>query len=132
MRVLVTGSRTWTDEVAIRTAIDEILRHAYAAGDRDIVIVHGCAVGADQIADRWARHRRGEWPVSVERHPADWAKHGRRAGYVRNSAMVAAGADVCLAFVRDESKGASMCADLAEEAGIRTVRYVPRPEGTDD
>jgi hypothetical protein len=59
----------------------------------------------------------GMW---VRRHPADWPKHGRRAGFLRNADMVRAGADLCLAFIRGGSAGASMTADLAMEAGIPT------------
>jgi hypothetical protein len=37
--------------------------------------------------------------------------------------MVRAGADVCLAFVRNESSGARGCADAAKAAGVRTVEW---------
>lgn len=117
MRILVTGSRDWTDKVAVAQAI----REAWLVAGRPygVVVVHGGARGADYIAGVYAK-RLG---FSVEPHPLDddaWNKHGKRAGYIRNKEMVDAGADVCLAFIRNESKGATMCAKLAEEAGIPT------------
>lgn len=126
MRVLITGSRTWRDADAIHAALDEILKASLQAGDTEIVVVHGCASGADTIADIWVRRRRHEWPVRAERYPALWKKYGRRAGWVRNHRMVRLGADVCLAFILDGSLGATQCADLAEGHGIRTERFVVR------
>jgi hypothetical protein len=117
-RVLVTGSRTWTRVSVVAAALDELHAQHGAA----LVVVHGaCPRGADAIADAWCR-RAG---VPVERYPADWST-GRGAGMARNTAMVATGPHLCLAFIRDRSPGASHCARLAETVGIPTIRrYAP-------
>ena len=121
-RVLITGSRTWTDVETIRRALFEVGREF----GRDTVLVSGaCARGADRIAEQvWAG-----WGGRVERHPAEWDRSGRSAGFRRNAAMVALGADVCLAFILDDSHGASHTAALAEAAGIPTRRYEQRSTG---
>lgn len=120
-RVLVTGSRTWTRHQVIWT----VLAALHARYGARLVIVHGaCPRGADAIADSWCRRNR----VPVERYPADWST-GRDAGHRRNAAMVATGPDGCLAFIRDQSPGATGCACLAEQAGIRTVRHTPADAG---
>lgn len=115
-RVLVTGSRDWTDLLTLDKALGA--EQCLAAMDRKrLVVVHGAARGADAMAEEWAK-RNG---VAVERHPARWRPGGvynPQAGLVRNREMVRAGADVCLAFIRSGSRGASHCARLAEEAGI--------------
>ena len=114
-RILITGSRTWENT-------DTIFGALWGAQEEigDFTLVSGaCPTGADRICEDAAR-RAG---MPIERHPADWKTHGRRAGFVRNAEMVNLGADLCLAFIRDNSKGASMTADLAQKAGIPTIIY---------
>lgn len=119
MRILVTGSRDWTDQVVIVQALwdtaMQMVREGYVP-----VLVHGaCPTGADHIADMaWSTN---QW--EVERHPADWDKFGKRAGYLRNKEMVDSGIDVCLAFIKNGSKGATMTLNLADAAGIPTKIY---------
>lgn len=116
LRVLVTGSRDWPDEQQVRDALRGV---ASGIASQNVLVVHGhCPTGADAHADMAARI----FGMQVERHPADWTKYGRRAGPLRNAEMVRLGADICLAFIRDNSRGASMTAHLAESAGI-PVRY---------
>ena len=110
-RILITGSRDWSDRGMIRMALDQYL-HA------DILVSGACPTGADRICEEtWSA-----WNGLIERHPADWSQ-GKSAGFRRNAHMVSLGADICLAFILNGSKGASMTADLAEKAGIRTIRY---------
>lgn len=109
-RILVTGSRAWDDWRTITGALIE----AADGKPRPVTVVHGCARGADSLAAQAARKLGWE----VEGHPADWEFHGKAAGFRRNAEMVALGADVMLAFIRDGSRGATHCAGLAAKAGI--------------
>jgi hypothetical protein len=131
-RILVTSSRTWNREDVIWGALDHLARGAFAAGYDRVVLVHGmCERGGDAHADAWYLSRRAaDMALWVERHPANWSEHGKKAAYIRNLAMVQLGADVCLAAIRDESKGATMCAELAERAGIhvQVLDYDSLPE----
>lgn len=126
MRILVTGSRTFDDAATIRTALAAVVAGAAEARVDMVTVVHGaCPNGADEIADQWVRWHCGDVLVMAERHPALWQKFGKRAGMVRNELMVSKGADLVLAFIRDNSPGATHCAELAMERGIpmRLFRY---------
>lgn len=118
-RVLITGSRAWTNWFLIHNVLTSF--HWMLAGDNHITLVSGaCPKGADMLCETTA----GNLGWEIERHPADWKTHGKAAGFKRNDEMVALGADVCLAFILDDSKGASYTADAAEKAGIETLRFV--------
>lgn len=115
-RILITGSRSWTDEQTIRHA----LTVRYDATPQ-AVLVHGdCPRGADAIADLVWRNLGGR----VETHPAKWDLYGKPAGHIRNDEMVQAGADECLAFILDGSPGASGCMRAAVKAGIPTLAWM--------
>lgn len=119
MRVLITGSRTWTNIERIRDAliaVDTLSRH------RAVLVSGACPKGADAMCEAVAE----ELGWVVERHPAEWVidgKYDQTAGFKRNAEMVKRGANICVAFIKDGSKGASHTARLAAEAGIPTVRY---------
>jgi hypothetical protein len=121
-RVLVTGSRDWLDEAAVRGALDSYLfTDLCYDGPRSVVIVNGlCPKGADWYALNWQQERYDQgYNAVTEPHPADWERYGKQAGFKRNAEMVGSGADICLAFIRAQSKGASHTLALAREAGIR-------------
>lgn len=119
-RVLITGSRDWKDRRTVWTALHSVL----AESPEGVVVVHGAARGADDIADRWAHEmRQVGFHVNVEAHPADWGQYGKGAGTVRNRLMVKLGADVCLAFPLEHSIGTYDCMRRAAAAGIPVVNY---------
>lgn len=116
-RLLITGSRNWDD----RDAIVHWLSVASHRLGQDTILVSGaCPKGADRICEEvWE-----EWGFAVERHPADWRPmkgiYNKRAGFERNQKMVDLGADACLAFIKDNSGGATHCANAAQRAHIPT------------
>ncbi len=115
-RILITGSRDWPDQDLLERAI----KRAATISEPDAVLVHGDCRGVDHDAARvWKSLGK-----RVEAHPADWHTHGKAAGPIRNKQMVELGADMCIALIHNESRGASHCAGLAEQAGIKTYRIV--------
>ncbi len=120
-RILVTGSRDWTDRNVVRTALVD----AWIELGRPMnaVLVQGeCHLGgADQIA---AEIWRG-WGYPVEGHPAEMGPDGHVLGPKRNAHMVSLGADVCLAFPLPSSRGTKNCMRLAREAGIPVREFSP-------
>jgi hypothetical protein len=140
-RILVTGSRDWLDADVIHAALKQAwaelcppYRDAHGVFTRDVpTLVDGaCPTGADLIAHVFAR--RAGW--RTERHPAEWWRHDpecprwhanemrcHRAGYRRNAEMVKLGADICLAFIKDASPGATQTATLAARAGMPVRRF---------
>lgn len=116
MRILVTGSRNWP--IALRGAITSALWHYAHTPPPPLVVT-----GHSGNVDLWAEEMAPLLGMTVESHPADWSAHGRAAGPIRNQAMVDAGADICLAFILDDSRGATDCAERAEAAGIDVVYH---------
>jgi hypothetical protein len=120
VRVLVTGSRDWEGIWAANRihVILDFLHNFAQSIDTKLTIVNGaCPTGADQIATRWAQ-RRADEGVDIEVFPADWQKYGKAAGPLRNEAMVQAGADLGLAFLRNGSSGTTHTINLARMAYI--------------
>ncbi len=91
MKVLITGSRHWSDKEAIERAM--------ARANPD-TIIEGGAPGADAIAKEYARRK----SIKVVEVKAEWDRYGNRAGPIRNSAMIAMKPDLVLAFSKDLSK----------------------------
>lgn len=122
MRVLVCGGRNFDRfdawEWLERNAYDEI---AYKTGCFSSVsleaIIQGGARGADQGAADWGKSE----GVKVMEFKANWKKHGKAAGPIRNSKMIKEGKpDIVIAF--EGGKGTQNMISQAEAEGIPIIR----------
>ena len=109
MKVIIAGSRTFSDYNFLRTNCDRLLSQF-----SNIEIVSGTAQGADQLGERYAREK----GYDIKQFPANWDKYGKRAGYLRNDDM-AQYADWLIAFWDGTSKGTKHMIDLANKRGIK-------------
>jgi len=114
-RVLVCGSRDWQERSIIRAELGLL-----ASKPNPPVIIHGAARGADTLAGQIAEG----YGLTVERFPADWDTHGKRAGILRNLAMLDTEPDLVLAFRKGESRGTQHTVSEAMRRGIPTRVYV--------
>lgn len=122
MRILVTGSREWTDSAFVRRVL-ELAPQPYSQH----VLVHGdCPKGLDRMAANIA----SSLGMRVEAHPAQWSVHGRAAGPIRNQAMVDTRPDLTLAFMCDGSRGTADCVRRSQAAHIRTLVWTAPRFGT--
>ena len=117
-RVLVCGTRNFTDEKVIR----DVLRRL----PKGSVIIEGGAKGADRIAEKIG----GELGLEVLEFAADWDKKGRAAGLIRNQQMLDEGdPEVIYAFYmnsqdKDKSVGTKDMVRRGINVQVRTVEFL--------
>ncbi len=115
MRLLVCGSRTWTDRARLWQVLEQLVSEH---SDGEVTVVEGDACGADRLAGQLARER--GW--RLERYPADWTRQGRAAGFRRNARMLREGRpDLVVAFTvgpLQHSRGTADMVRRARAAGV--------------
>lgn len=124
MRLLVCGGRDYHDAAELNSTLDRI------AADRGPieVLIHGAARGADTLAHLWAEMR----GIPVASFPADWDRHGRSAGAIRNGQMLTEGRpDLVVAF--PGGNGTANMVRQSRERGVEVIKVdepePPEPEG---
>lgn len=117
MRVIVAGSRGITSKAVVMAA----LREAYLwEAINPTCIVSGAARGVDRVGEEIARAA----GIRVDRRPADWNAHGRRAGFMRNEEM-ADNADALVAVWDGISPGTKHMISAARARGLLVYVYQP-------
>ena len=115
-RIIVAGSRNYKDYRRISAVLSEFIRKFSEDGIRPEFISGGCR-GVDTLAERFCKLH--GYPIKV--FNADWATHGKKAGYLRNKQMAEYAAEdngMLIAFWDGESKGTKMMVDLAMKNGL--------------
>lgn len=110
-KVIICGSRTWSDWLPIKQYIASLLEGT--------IVIHGGAPGADLIAAACAQER----GLEVREYPARWTLFGARAGPLRNDEMLTKERpDYVVAFTLNlaTSRGTRDMVERARRAGIPT------------
>lgn len=113
MRLLVCGGRNYYNAYWVGT-----LLRLFGPS----VVIHGAAGGADELAACWACDNRVAWLS----YPPDWRTHGKAAGPIRNTRMLAEGKpDMVLAF--PGGRGTANMIAQARAAGVPTIEVPDAP-----
>lgn len=122
MRVLVCGDRNWANKESVFYELVNLL--SYELQGDEFVVITGACRGADWFAREWCElHQR----TRLMEFPADWQKHGKAAGPIRNQQMLDEGVpDLVLAFHADitNSKGTLDMIHRANKARV-PVHLIP-------
>lgn len=117
MNLIVAGGRDFNNYKLLKTKLDFLLSKQ---NKEEVTILCGMAKGADLLGKKYA----DENNIDVWEYPANWEKHGKSAGYLRNSDMADAGTHL-VAFWDGVSKGTKHMIDLATKKGlvVRVIKY---------
>ena len=115
-RIIIAGSRNCPEDSTILK--DKINKILFNIDCYDTEIVSGTCKGADILGENYAKDNN----LPIKQFPADWDKHGKKAGYIRNKEM-AEYATHLIALWDVESKGTKMMIDLAKRNGLK-VRVI--------
>lgn len=106
MKVIIAGGREFNDYKFIKESIIKLNLNISE-------IVSGKSKGVDTMGEQYALENN----IPIKTFPANWEKHGRAAGPIRNKEM-ADYADVLISFWNGQSKGTKSMIELAKKKGI--------------
>lgn len=110
-RVCVTGGRNFSDWNFVKRTLNALHELSPIT-----CIIHGAAPGADSLAESWATERM----IGCDTFRADWDKHGRKAGPLRNLEMLTRGKpDLVVAF--PGGAGTAHCVRTAKTLKIDVI-----------
>lgn len=113
MKLAIVGSRNYKNFEFVELKINEFMSDNIVTD-----IVSGGATGVDNLAEEYAK----KYDIPIIIFEADWKKHGKSAGPIRNKLIVRE-ADVIMAFPTDDSKGTMNTINLAKKENKKVIIY---------
>jgi hypothetical protein len=107
MKVAVIGSRSFNDYEKLKDTLSKISIS---------LLVSGGANGADKLGEQYANENN----IPTKIFLPDWEKHGRVAGFLRNTDIINE-AELVVAFWDQTSKGTKDSIDKAEKQGKKVL-----------
>lgn len=102
MKLIIAGTRTFKDYDYFKSVVMKNLT------EMPTEIISGGAKGTDTLAQEYA----DEYEIPFTEFPANWEKHGKSAGPIRNREMASHGTH-CLVFWDGKSRGTTNMIDIA-------------------
>lgn len=118
MRAIVCGGRSYQNKEVVYSTLDYFKKEHGLS-----VLIHGGATGADDLAKQWATKN----GIMIVCYPANWTKHGRSAGPIRNQLMLDDGKpDAVIAF--PGYRGTKDMIKKAITAGIKCYKITDKEQ----
>ena len=107
MKTIIAGSRTITEYSIVLKAIEN-------SKFKITEVVSGTALGVDKLGEEYAKENN----IPIKQFPADWNRHGKKAGYLRNKEM-AEYADAVVLVWDGKSRGTKHMYDLSKKYNLQ-------------
>lgn len=103
MKLAIIGSRSFNDYNKLKEILEPYK-------SKITLIISGAAKGADVLGEKWAIEN--NIPTLI--FPADWNKHGKIAGFIRNEDIIK-NCEGCIAFWDKRSPGTKHSLSLCKK-----------------
>ena len=103
MKLAIIGSRTFENYDLLKKTLEPYK-------SKITLVISGGAKGADFLGEKWAIENKTQTLIFL----ADWNKHGKKAGFIRNEDIIQ-NCDYCIAFWDGESFGTKHSLSLCEK-----------------
>jgi hypothetical protein len=122
VKVIVCGGRSFYDEQWLKNELCDLVwqRGRFKDVPQQItVLIHGGARGVDTMAANFAIG----CGLKLEEFKADWERHGKAAGPLRNQEMLDAGPDLVVAF--PGGRGTADMVRRAKSVNVPVIELLP-------
>jgi len=122
MKIIIAGGRDFTDYQLLSKEVKKFILDSNGEPGK-VQIISGKARGADTLGERFAK----EWKFPVIEMPADWDKHGKAAGVIRNEEMAKI-ATHCIVFWDEKSSGSKNMIDNSRKYSLTSKVIIYKNE----